>query len=234
MSHEASGWLDDAEGAPVSKSPSAMPEFRPLNDTPLLDHAAHCNSIRDKMLVGLVWFTLAQAGEALAGDQTSIANATLNADADNLRRSSPPARAWITAPEFFAAPGAADRKECSATEFRPRKRTIFDGDPMVNSFGDAPMVRGTTVWQRMSEYKSHDRVRLLTLWESSGSTVSLQAGKRGAPSLQWTSRAMNRGGSTRGLLDRLFSVSLAGAGNRLPHTDRPTSAPATAQPDHQP
>jgi hypothetical protein len=211
-------------------SSSAMSEFRLLNDTPLFDHAAHCNSIRDKMLVGLVLFTLVQAGEALAGDQTSIANATLNADADNLRRSSPPARAWTAAPEFFVAPAAAEGQEFSATEFRPRKRTVFDSDPMVNSLGDAPMLRGTTVWQRMSEYKSHDRVRLLTLWESSGSTVSLQAGKRGAPSLQWTSRAMNRGGSTRGLLDRLLSVSLARAGSRARNSDRSTSAPATAKP----
>jgi hypothetical protein len=78
----------------------------------------------------------------------------------------------------------------------------------------------------MSEYRSHDRVRLLTLWESSESTVSLQAGKRGDPSLQWTSRSMNRGGSTRGLLDRLFAVSLAGAGNRLRRSDRPTGAAA--------
>ena len=86
------------------------------------------------------------------------------------------------------------------------------------------MLRGTTVWQRMSEYKSRDRVRLLTLWESSASTVSLQAGKGGDPSLQWTSRVMNRGGSTRGLLDQLFSVSFVGAGNAQRGATRSTSA----------
>jgi len=204
-----------------------MSEFRPSSIVPLLDLAARCNSIRDKMLVGLVLFTLVRTGEALAGDQASMANATLDPDVGNLRQSSPPARALITAPDFFAAPAAADSQIFSATDFRPRKRTVFDRDPVVNSFGDAPMLRGTTVWQRMSEYRSHDRVRLLTLWESSESTVSLQAGKRGDPSLQWTSRSMNRGGSTRGLLDRLFAVSLAGAGNRLRHSDRPTGTAAT-------
>ena len=203
-----------------------MSEFRPSSIVPLLDLAARCNSIRDKMLVGLVLFTLVRTGEALAGDQASMANATLDPDVGNLRQSSPPARALITAPDFFAAPAAADSQIFSATDFRPRKRTVFDRDPVVNSFGDAPMLRGTTVWQRMSEYKSHDRVRVLTLWESSGSTVSLQAGKRGDPSLQWTSRSMNHGGSTRGLLDRLFAVSLAGTVNRLRHTDRPTGAAA--------
>lgn len=207
-----------------------MSESRPSNDAPQLDLAARSNSIRDKMLVGLVLFTLVRSGEALAGDQMSIANGILNTDADNLRRSSPPARALNTAPGVFAAPAAADSQVFSATDFRPRKHTIFDSDPVVNSFVDIPMLRGTTVWQRLSEYKSHDRVRLLTLWESGDSTVSLQAGKRGDPSLQWTSRAMNRGGSTRGLLDRLFAASLAGAGNRLRHTDRSASAAATPNP----
>jgi hypothetical protein len=200
-----------------------MPESCPSNDAQQIDLAGCCNGIRDKMLMGLVLFTLVRTGEALAGDQTSLANATLNAGADNLRRSSPPARALFMAPEVFAAPTPAESQAFSTTDFRPRKHTIFDSDPMANSVADAPMLRGTTVWQRMSEYRSHDRVRLLTLWESSVSTVSLQAGKRGNPSLQWTSRAMNHGGSTRGLLDRLFSVSFAGAGNRLRHTDRSAS-----------
>src|ERR1700692_2619820 len=229
--HEARLGLGDADAHPlVAKSALAMTEFCPSNDPPQLAPTARCNGIRDKVLVGLVLFTLVRTGEALAGDQTSIANAALNADADGLRRSSPPVRALIALPQVFAAPTAAESQPFSATEFRPLKRTIFDSDPMVNSFGDAPMLRGTTVWQRMSEYKSHDRVRLLTLWESSGSTVSLQAGKHGDPSLQWTSRLMNRGGATHGLFDRLFSVSLAGAGNRLRRTDRSASAPAMAKP----
>jgi hypothetical protein len=205
-----------------------MSEFRPSNDAPLLDLAPCCNSIRDKLLMGFVLFTLVRSGEALAGDPASIANAALDPDVRNLRQSSPPAPALITAPEFFATPATADRRVFSATDFSPRKHTVLDSDPVTNSFGDTPMLRGTTVWQRMSEYKSHDRVRLITLWESSASTVSLQAGKRGDPSLQWTSRAMNRGGSTRGLLDRLFAVSLAGAGNRLHHADKSTSAAATS------
>jgi hypothetical protein len=211
-----------------------MPESRPSNDAPPLDLAARSNGVRDKMLVGLVLFTLVRSSEALAGDQMSIANGTLNAGADDLRRTSPPARALITAPGVFTAPTAPDSQAFSVTDFRPRKHTIFDNDPVVNSFVDTPMLRGTTVWQRMSEYKSHNRVCLLTLWESGDSSISLQAGKRGDPSLQWTSRAMNRGGSTRGLLDRLFAVSLAGAGNRLHHNDRSASAAATPNPVSNP
>lgn len=205
-----------------------MSEFRPSNRVPLPDLAARCNRIRDKMLVGMVLLTLVRTGEALAGEQTSIANAMPAPDVGNWRQSSQPTRALITAPDFFAVPAVVDDPLFSTTEFRPRKPTVLDRDPAVSAFGDAPLLRSTTVWQRMSEYRSHDRVRLLTLWESSASTVSLQAGKRGDPSLQWTSRLMSRGESTRGLLDRLFAVSIAGAGNRLRHADRPTGPTAAA------
>jgi hypothetical protein len=201
-----------------------MSDIRPNNDAPPREDAARCNTIRDRVLVGLVLITLVRTSEALAGDQASMTRAALDPDRSNFRQWSPAAAA-LAPPGAFAVPTDAGPKVFSATEFRPRKHTVFDSDPAVNAFGDAPMLRGTTVWQRMSEYKSHDGVRLLTLWESSGSTLSLQAGKRGDPSLQWTSRSMNGGGSTRGLLDRLFSVSIASASRGLQKESRPTSAP---------
>jgi hypothetical protein len=113
---------------------------------------------------------------------------------------------------------------------RPRKPTVFDSDPTVSSFSDTPLLRNTTVWQRLSEYRSHDRVRLLTLWESNSSTISLQTGRRGDPSLQWTSRLMNRGGSTQGVLDRLFSTSLERAGLGLHNLSRSANVPAPPKP----
>jgi hypothetical protein len=139
------------------------------------------------------------------------------------------APALTPAPGVFTMPTSGGVPVFSTTEFRPRKHTVFDRDPAVSEFTDAPMIHYTTVWQRLSEYKSHDRVQVLTLWESSGSSVSLQAGKRGDPSLQWTSRLMNRGGSTRGLLDRFFSASIAGAASGF-HTSssRSSNAPAAA------
>jgi hypothetical protein len=194
-----------------------------------MESAGRGISIRDSVLVGLALFTLAPAGEALAGDPAAIAGA-LDTSANNLRQFLPPAIAPTADPAsaglFSSAPGDFN-PAFSTTDFRPRKHSVFDSDPRVNSFGDAPMLRNTTIWQRMSQYKSHDRVRLLTLWESSGSTVSLQAGKGGNPSLQWTSRVMNRGGSTHGLLDQLFSVSLAHAGNGLHASARSPTAPAS-------
>jgi hypothetical protein len=211
---------------------TVMPEFRPSNDAPPLDAAARCNGLRDRMLIGLMLLTLVRTSEALAGDQASIANANWDTGlgtgtgVGGFRLSLPPAPALTTPLDSLSAPADTDHRTFSATEFRPRKPTVFDSDPAVTAFGDTPLLRNTTVWQRLSEYRSHDRVRLLTLWESNNSTISLQAGRRGDPSLQWTSRLMNRGGSTQGVLDRLFSTSLAHAGMGLRSLSRSNNVPA--------
>lgn len=207
----------------------AMPEFRPSIDTPQRDCAARCHGIRDRILVGLVLYTLVRTGEALAADQAAVTRIPPDAELGDLRQS-PPLTDWsIKAPVDFAAPRDMGKQDFSGTDFRPRKTTLFDHDPVAAAFDDAPMLHGTTVWQRMADYKSHDRVRLLTLWESRGSTISLQAGKKGDPSLQWTSRLMNRGGSTRGVLDQWFSVSLAHAGNSLRNASRSMGASAPSK-----
>lgn len=212
------------------KYPPAMTDFRPSNDAPLLDAAGRCNTIRDGMLVGLLLFTLVRSSEALAADQATFVAAAPDSGARALGQ--PPESGWAMAavPPNFAAPAAGDMQRFSATDFRPRRRTLFDGEPAAGAFDDAPLIHSTTVWQRLSEYKSHDRVQLLTLWESSGSTVSIQAGRRGDPSLQWTSRLMNRGGATQGLLDRLFSVSLARASSGLRNVSRSASSSKAAKP----
>jgi hypothetical protein len=199
-----------------------MPQSDPHSDSPPPDRAAQGNGIRDRVLLGLVLITLVHSGDALAGEQTFVANPVQDSDANRPRRSAPPAAATLDTEQLFRVPAAAENPAFSPTEFRPRKHSILDKD-FVNPGGDASMLRGTTVWQRMTEYKSHDRLRLLTLWESTGSTVSLQAGKHGDPSLQWTSNSMNRGGATHGLLDRLFSASLAHASNSLRSAVRPAS-----------
>lgn len=213
------------------KSPSAMPEIPPSKYSP--SHAERVISIRDSVLLGLVWLTLVPAGEALAGDQAPIAGAA-DGGVNHWRQLSPLVAAPMAARPMeglWSLPTVDFNPGFSATDFRPRKHTLFDSDATEASLGETPMLRSTTIWQRMSQYKSRDRVRLLTLWESSGSTVSLQAGKRGDPSLQWTSRAMNRGGSTQGLFDRFFSVSLAhvGSGLRSP-AKAPNPAAASSQP----
>jgi hypothetical protein len=207
-----------------------MSEFRPSLVAPLLKDASPCNRIQRRILPALVLFGVVQSGHVVAGDQATIAKGTFDPVVDYFHPSSIRAATALTAPGIFGAPSLEGKQVFSTTDFRPRKRTMFDADASVNLFSDSPLLRTTTVWQRMSDYKSHDRVRVLTLWESSGSTVSLQAGHRGDPSLQWTSRVMNHGGATQGLLDRLFSVSFAGATAGLRNAARSTSTQATPKP----
>jgi hypothetical protein len=215
---------------------TAMSEFRPSNEVPLVDAAAHCNGLRDRMLIGLMLFTLVRSSEALAADQASLAPAALDAGVGGIRRSSQPIPTLtLTLPQDpFTLSAITEKPAFSATDFRPRRPTLFDKDPVASTFGETSLLRDTTVWQRLSEYRSHDRVRVLTLWESKSSSVSLQAGRRGDPSLQWTSRLMNRGGSTQGVLDRWFSTSLARAGMGLRNMTRPTSTAPPPKPADAP
>jgi hypothetical protein len=206
-----------------------MSEFRPSNDSQPPASAARCTVVHERTLLGLVLITLVRANEALAGDAASVGNTAVAAGPVVVESSRPLTSSTpkIFDPGFLAIPQTDELHVFSATEFIPRKHTIFDREPAV---GDAPMLRGTTVWQRLEEYRSHDGVRLLTLWESRSSSVSLQAGKRGDPSLQWSSRLTSHGGPTRGLLDRLFSVSFAGAGNGLHNVTHAANTPAAAKP----
>jgi hypothetical protein len=213
---------------------TAMSEFRPSNEVPLADAAAHCNGLRDRMLIGLMLFTLVRSSEALAADQASLAPAALDTGVSGIRRSSLPVPALTLPLDPFTLSAITEKPAFSATDFRPRKPTLFDKDPVASTFGETSLLRDTTVWQRLSEYRSRDRVRVLTLWESKSSSVSLQAGRRGDPSLQWTSRLMNRGGSTQGVLDRWFSTSLARAGMGLRNMTRPTSTAPPPKPAEAP
>ena len=211
------------------KHPTAMSESRPSSEATPRDDAAPCSGIRERILLGLVLFTLVRTSEALAGDQASMPNAALEPDLGNSRQVSPAAMATLGS---FSAP-AAGIPVFSPTEFRPRKHTVFDSDAGMSAFGDAPLLRSTTVWQRLSDYKSQNRVRLLTLWQSSSNSLSLQSGTRGNPSLQWSSRRMNRDGATRGLFDRLVSAALRETGNSpRPSPSRSVAAPAAIKPSN--
>jgi hypothetical protein len=181
-------------------------------------NAANRRGIFDRFLLGLVvLLAVVRAGEALAGDPVPAAKF----DAGDWH---PYTTFSAFAPaDKYQLPSLVETQSFSAKDFRPHGRSIFDSDSRLN-VADEALMPNTTLWQRLSEFRTHDRVRLLTLWESRASSISLQTGKRGDPSLQWTSRLMNRGGATRGLLDRLFPVSALDGGSH------PASHPANPQP----
>ena len=169
------------------------------------------NGLCECLLVALTLYCLVPA-DASAGDRPQTPGARRDADTQKA------ARAQIAAQSFRAQPFPAlfvfyaPRAEVpvfSPTEFRPRKPGLLEAAAVRNegSFIDAPMLRDTSLAHELSQAKSQDRLRLLTLWQSQASSVSLQAGKHGSPSLQWSTPWMKRGTSSRGLFDRLLPAS---------------------------
>jgi hypothetical protein len=113
----------------------------------------------------------------------------------------------LPAPQDYSLPPTADIRSFSGRDFRPRGHSVFDTDPSITN-DNVNLMSNRTVWQRLQEYRNHDKVQVITLWESGASAVSIQTNRKGDPSLQWTSRLMNRGGATRGLLDRWMPVTV--------------------------
>jgi hypothetical protein len=171
----------------------------------------------ERLCLGFIVWTLLHTAEAAAADQLGPAGAaprsTLNAS------QALPVSAWmVPIPEPYRPSDAADPGRYSEKDFRPRTRSALGpvADPTDRQPLE-PMTSSTTVWQRLSQYRSFNRVRLITLWETGGNSLSLQAGPRGGPSLQWTSRLVTRGGGPGGILDELFSTSIMNNGGRGLH-----------------
>lgn len=201
-------------------------------ETNLRDDATGCVSttrptICIKWYVGLVLLTLVRTSEVFAGEQVSIPGESIKPDF-NTRQRAPDALSLDAVPATYQAAQIPVSKEFSSEYFRPRGHSILEKEPSNSGFEQASLIHATTVWQRLSDYRIHDHVRLLTLWDAGvGGSLSLLAGRKGEPSLQWTSRAMSHGRATGGILDQLFSTSLEGAARGLHFSPR-GSAPEVA------
>jgi hypothetical protein len=181
-------------------------------------------AFRDRFLLGLAVFALARAGEALAGEaapMTAPIDPESSASKISAFLSTPIAapsysrplyspqfdpRAAISEPGAYPLPAVSESPVYSSKDFRPRGRSVYDVDPHGGS-ADDNLTFDKTIWQRLSEYRTRDRVRVLTLWESGVSAVSLQTDRKGDPWLQFTSKLNSRGNATHGLLDRLLPVT---------------------------
>lgn len=189
-----------------------MPECRSNWESNPSAGAARRPAVRERLLIGLVAIALVRAGEALAGEQTSESAAAGAAAPGDARQSTILPSYWFGAPQAYSIPAVPEGSVYSKEEFRPRGPSVYESGAQAGSGGDS-LIGDSTAWQRLSEFRTRDRVRVLTLWKSGLSAVSLQAGKRGSPSLQWTSKLMNSGEAARGLLDRwLPAESSGGAG----------------------
>jgi hypothetical protein len=181
-----------------------MLESVPVNGTISGISKTRSGHIRDGMLLTWVLYGVVRASQALAGEQPSNNDSMLGAGGKNFRDAQ--TGTMFSAP-FVSAKPLADVEAYSQTEFRPRKRSLdrLESARSEGSIIDTPMLQDTSVWQQLAEYKSQNRVRLLTLWQTKGSSLSLQAGKRGAPSLQWSTPWAHQGAS-HGLFDRLLTA----------------------------
>jgi hypothetical protein len=127
------------------------------------------------------------------------------------------------APRAYRLDATPEIPSFSAKDFRPRGRSMFD-IPVRPGGPEDTLSFNKNTWQRLNEYRTRDRVRVLTLWESGVSAISIQTDRKGDPWLQWTSSVMNHGGASHGVLDQLFPTSLFGG--TTPVTRSPSSQPS--------
>ena len=173
-----------------------------------------CFSFRDSMLMVLAVYGAAGGSEACAGESAPELEMPRPQAAAPLLPPPLLAPPSMFAPAAFApslasAPAALEPEAFSATEFRPRKRGLLEvtAGGRESTLRDMPRLQDNSFARQLPQFKSQDRLRLLTLWQSHASSLSLQAGKRGAPSLQWSTPWMHRDAGSRGVFDHLLSVS---------------------------
>src|SRR5580658_882893 len=163
------------------------------------------NGLCECQLLALVLYSLVPGG-AWAGDPPQSLDARRNADT---QKTALAPIATPSLPAAFAFSAQPNIPAFSPTEFRPRKHGLLEAEAArsEDSVIDAPMLKDASIARELSESKTQDRARLLTLWQSRASSLSLQAGKRGAPSLQWSTPWMHRDAASRGLFDHLLNAS---------------------------
>jgi hypothetical protein len=199
--------------------------------TPIGAGTALRAAVSERVLLGVAVIVLLRAGAACAEDPAAQAQPAQEVAPRTFRTTTLPeftkhytlTDPMLNAPSEYRLTQLPETKSYSATEFRPHGRSIFDADPRLSP--PAGVLTADRNWmQRLNDYRSRDRVRVLTLWDTGASAVSIQTDHKGDPSLQWTSHLFNRGGATQGLLDRLFPVSVFGGTTHV--TRSATSQPS--------
>jgi hypothetical protein len=182
--------------------------------------------LRGSMLMALAIYGIARGSEASAADTAP------KFELPRPQFSAPILAHPLFSPSFAATPAPVEPEAFWPSEFRPRKRGLFTSDAgrSETRLTDMPRLQDNSMARQLSEFKSQDRLRLLTLWQSHASSLSIQAGKHGAPSLQWSTPWVRRESGPRGLFDHLLSVSPQGAfGGGRSAASRQPSAPSASK-----
>jgi hypothetical protein len=188
-------------------------------------------AMSEHCLLSLAVLALLRAGVGCAADQAAQAPEQILAARTSLKSTALPqftkqytlSDPLLSAPSEYRLVAMPETKSYSSTEFRPRGHSIFDADPRLSPPAGTLNVNKDLL-QRLNEFRTRDRLRVLTLWDTGASNISIQTDHKGDPSLQWTSHLYNKGGATQGLLDRLFPVSVFGGATHI--TRSPTSQPS--------
>ena len=167
-----------------------------MDGEPNAGPAPRVSGTREALMLAMLMYGLASGGEAFGADLSG-----------DILKDMQPMVGGKPLPKAFAPSFATNDFESPATDFRRRK---FDGKaaPSAQVEASIPSTPSQTAWQRLADFRAQGRVQLLTLWASPRNMISVQTGRHGSPSLQWSSRVMNRGGATRGLLDRFVASSI--------------------------
>lgn len=198
---------------------------------------------RDSLLLGLTLLTLVYCRDARASEAPTTLNGTPVPSAAMPLNGAPvtPSAIPVAATPFMTSWVASPIPEAfrgtplmapvySRQDFRPRGKSLSARDSNFADVTGSSLMANTTTWQRLGDFRSHNQVRVMTLWETDGSSFALLAGTKGDPSLQWTSRSMNRGGATRGLLDGIVKTSLNGLGRNMHLSPRGTGNETAGKP----
>jgi len=97
----------------------------------------------------------------------------------------------------------------SPREYRALGPTLPGREPRRDETAPNPTLHASSAWERLADFRTRGGIRLLTIWNSKFNSLSLQTGRGGIPSLQWTSSGFGGGSSTtRGVLDRLLATGI--------------------------
>ena len=136
-----------------------MSECRTIQQTRPLISATRRAGVCDRFLIGLVAITLVRAGEVLAGEQAFDAGAIGRVEPSGPRQSTELPASVFGAPEDIRCPVSPGPTQLPRGNFGRAGHSIFESDVPVD-FADDKLISDTPVWQRLSEFRTFDRVRL--------------------------------------------------------------------------